>query len=133
AIALATAAFLAAQSTTDSVTASIDSAYDIYGSDAWVWFQEPVGNGFAATLRSIPEVQQVEAWSNSSAEVADLKVTMWGIPPDTGLYRYATRVTDGRWFRSDESDSAVISTRFAETRGLHPGARFAWPAGGRAT
>jgi putative ABC transport system permease protein len=121
AIALATAAFLAAQGTSDSVNVSIDHAYDVYGSDAWVWFQEPVGQGFAATLRSLPEVRQVEPWANSSASVGDTRVTMWGIPPDTGLYKY--RLTAGRWFTDDEPEAAVLSSRFAQANNYEPGDR----------
>jgi putative ABC transport system permease protein len=88
AIGLATAAFLAAQGTTDSVTLSIENAYNVYDADAWVWFNEPVGQGFAANLRSMPEVREVEPWASSRASVGDTFVTMWGIPPNTSLYRY---------------------------------------------
>ncbi len=129
AIGLATAAFLAAQGTSDSVTYSIDNAYSVYGSDAWVWFNEPVGQGFAATLRSIPEVKQVEAWASSPASVEDARVTMWGIPPDTSLYKY--RLTEGRWFTDEEPEAAVVSSRFAESRNVRPGDRIEIEVGGQ--
>jgi putative ABC transport system permease protein len=119
AIGLATAAFLAAQATSDSVNASIDSAYDVYGSDAWVWFQSPVTRGFASTLKALPDVRQVEAWSSSGATLGDLRVTMWGIPPDTSLYQY--RLTVGRWFTGDEPESVVVSSRLAESRNIRVG------------
>jgi putative ABC transport system permease protein len=130
AIALATAAFLAAQSTSDSVNLSIGNAYDVYGADAWVWFQSPVTEGFANTLRAMPEVQAVEAWASSGAAVDDLRVTMWGIPPNTGLYNYQTRITAGRWLQPDEPESAVVSTRMAESRHLRPGDRIELRVGG---
>ena len=129
AIALATAAFLAAQSTTDSVTLSINEAYDVYGSDAWVWFQQPVGQGFASTLLSIPEVQEVEAWANRSAEVGDTHVTMWGVPPDTQLYKHT--LTKGEWLRDDEPDAVVLSSAFADTSKLGPGDSLELSSGGR--
>ncbi|MGA7732267.1 MAG: FtsX-like permease family protein [Chloroflexia bacterium] len=119
AIALATAAFLAAQSTSDSVNLSIENAYDVYGADAWVWFNTPVTEGFGATLRSMPEVVEVEAWASSSAAVADLRVTMWGLPADTRLYQY--KLTQGRWLKADEPYSTVISSRFADTQGYRLG------------
>jgi putative ABC transport system permease protein len=128
AIGLATAAFLAAQSTSDSVNLSIDNAYDVYGSDAWVWFNTSVGQGFAATLRSMPEVRQVEAWASSGAAVEDVRVTMWGIPPNTDLYRY--RITSGRWFTDEEPEVAVLSSVFAQSRGLELGDRFELSVGG---
>jgi putative ABC transport system permease protein len=119
AIGLATAAFLAAQGTSLSVNQSIDNAYNVYNVDAWVWFNEPVGQGFAATLRSIPEVREVEAWASSPAAVGDARVTMWGIPANTSLYRY--RLTQGRWFGDDEAESAVVSSQFAAARNINTG------------
>jgi putative ABC transport system permease protein len=128
AIGLATAAFLAAQSTSDSVNASIESAYDVYGSDAWVWFNSPVNEGFAATLKSLPQVRQVEAWASSGAAVDDLRVTMWGVPTDTTLYQY--RLTSGRWLTADEPQSCVVSSRFAESRNLKVGDHVELRVGG---
>jgi putative ABC transport system permease protein len=128
AIALATAAFLAAQSTSDSVNLSIENAYDVYGADAWVWFNSPVSQGFAATLRSLPEVVEVEPWANGPAAVADLRVTMWGIPPDTHLYQY--KLTQGRWLNADEPFGTVISSRFAETQGYRLGDKLELRVGG---
>jgi putative ABC transport system permease protein len=128
AIGLAAAAFLAAQSTSDSVNASIESAYNVYASDAWVWFNEPVGSGFANTLRSMPEVVEVEAWASTSAAVDDLRVTMWGIPADTTLYIYP--LVQGRWYTDAEPDVAVISSRFAESRNYQPGDRMELRVGG---
>ena len=128
AIALATAAFLAAQSTSDSVNTSIGNAYNVYGADAWVWFQSPVTEGFANTLRAMPEVTAVEAWASSGAAIDDLRVTMWGVPPDTALYRQ--RITAGRWLQPYEPDTAVISTRLADSRHLRPGDRVELRVGG---
>jgi putative ABC transport system permease protein len=128
AISLATAAFLAAQSTSDSVNASIVSAYDVYGTDAWVWFQSPVNEGFVSTLRSLPQINQVEAWASAGAAVDDLRVTMWGIPPDTGLYEY--RITSGRWLTDDDPMDAVLSSRFAESRNISLGDHIELRVGG---
>jgi putative ABC transport system permease protein len=129
AIALATAAFLAAQSTSDSVNFSIENAYDVYGADAWVWFNAPVTQGFAATLRSLPEVVEVEPWANGPAAVADVRVTMWGLPPDTRLYQY--KLTQGRWLDENEPYGTVISSRFAETQGYRLGSRIELRVGGQ--
>jgi putative ABC transport system permease protein len=129
AIGMATAAFLSAQATTESVTASINHAYDVYGSDAWIWFMSPVGQNFASSLLSIPEVRGVEAWASRTAEVGEDRVTMWGLPPDTGLYR--ARVMQGRWLDPLEPNGAVISSRFAELRRLRVGDRIELTTGGR--
>lgn len=129
AIGLATAAFLAAQSTSDSVTYSIVNAYGVYGSDAWVWFQQPVGQTFASTLRSMPEVKEAEAWASTAAYVADIKLTMWGMPANTTLYRHP--MTQGRWFNDDEPLGAVISSRFAGSNKYELGDKIQVTVGGR--
>lgn len=128
AIGLATAAFLGAQSTSVSVQLSIENAYDVYGSDAWVWFQQPVGQTFAADLRSMPEVTVAEAWASTSAFAGDLRVTMWGMPASTTLYR--PPFVQGRWFTDEEPFSVVVSSRFAELRGYEPGDRVEVTVGG---
>jgi putative ABC transport system permease protein len=89
-----------------------------------------VGLNFASTLRSLPEVKQVEAWAMRGAEVGEDRVTMWGIPPDTGLY--VQRVIEGRWLDPLVPDGAVISSRLAETRHLGPGDRIELTSAGRA-
>jgi putative ABC transport system permease protein len=131
AIGLATAAFLGAQSTSDSVGRSIENAYDVYGSDAWVWFQQPVGQTFAADLRSMPEVQVAEAWASTSAFAGDLRVSLWGMPASTTLYK--APFVQGRWFTDEEPFSVVVSSRFAELRGYKPGDRVEVTVGGRDT
>jgi putative ABC transport system permease protein len=131
AIGLATAAFLAAQSTSDSVNTSIQHAYDVYGSDAWVWFQTPVTREFADTLKSLPGVTQVEAWASSGASVGDLRVTMWGIPPDTSLYQY--RLTAGQWFGDNQPQACVVSSRFAASSNLLVGDHIELTVGGTDT
>ncbi|HUP27054.1 MAG TPA: FtsX-like permease family protein [Chloroflexia bacterium] len=128
AIGLATAAFLAAQGTSDSVHLSIENAYDVYGADAWVWFNNPVGQGFAATLRSVPEVEEVEAWASSRASIGDTFVTMWGLPVHTGLYR--APITRGRWFTEEEPQGAVLSSSFAASRNLGLGDSLELSVGG---
>ncbi len=129
AIGLATAAFLAAQGTSESVSYSISNAYGVYGADAWVWFQQPVGQTFAATLRSMPEVKEAEAWASTSAYIADLRLTMWGMPANTSLYLHP--LVQGRWFTDEEPLSAVVSSRFADGHNYKLGDRIQVTVGGR--
>jgi len=121
-IAFSTAAFLAAQGASYSVDTSFNHWFDIYDIDAFVWFQQPVGQGFATTLRSIPDVTAVDAWANTGASIAETRTTLWGIPPDTTLYKY--QLTSGRWYGPDETASAVISEPLAAKRGYRVGDRF---------
>jgi putative ABC transport system permease protein len=128
AIALATAAFLAAQSTSDSVNLSIENAYNVYGTDAWVWFQTPVTESFAQTLESRPGIEKAEPWVSSSAAIGDLKVTLWGMPPGTSLYQY--KLTGGKWLTDEDLQGAVLSSRFAERGGYAVGDRIELRVGG---
>lgn len=129
-VALATGAFLAAQSTSASVDASIDALYDLYDVDAWVWFQQPVGRGFTTTLHTLPEVRAAEAWANSGGTIEDTRTSVWGLPVDTGLYR--KQIVAGRWYYDGEWDGAVITTKLAGARRLGLGDRFELNVGGEA-
>jgi putative ABC transport system permease protein len=121
-IAFSTAAFLAAQGTSASVDRSINDWFNVYDIDAFVWFDQPVAQGFAKTLQTIPDVTGVDAWANTGATIEDTRTTLWGIPADTALYRY--QLVSGRWYRSDDTDAAVISAVLAEKRGYRLGDRF---------
>jgi putative ABC transport system permease protein len=64
----------------------------------------------------------VDAWANTGASIAETRTTLWGIPPDTTLYKY--QLTSGRWYGPDETASAVISEPLAAKRGYRVGDRF---------
>ena len=119
AIALAAAAFLATQSTRASVNSAIAEAFTTYGADAWVWFGQPVGSEFARALETVPGVRSAEAWTLASAWADGHPVRLWGLPPDTRLYQ--PRLQEGRWFSSQEVDTAVVSAELAHALDLHLG------------
>src|SRR5579859_6704189 len=121
-IAFSTAAFLAAQGTSASVDHSMNAWFDIYDIDAFVWFQQPVGTGFATTLRSIPEIVDVDAWVNTGATIADTRTVLWGMPPATALYKY--QLTAGRWYQPGTFTEAVISEPLAAQRHYAVGDHF---------
>ncbi len=130
-IAFSTAAFLAAQGTSASVDHSINGWFDLYDIDAFIWFQQPVGQGFATTLRSIPAVAAADAWANTGATIEDTRTVLWGMPADTTLYHY--QLLAGRWFGADENAVAVLSAVLAARRGYHVGDQFALRLGGQDT
>jgi len=130
-IAFSTAAFLAAQGTSASVDRSINGWFDLYDIDAFIWFQQPVGQGFATTLRSIPAVTAADAWANTGATIEDTRTVLWGMPPDTALYHY--QLLAGRWFAAGENDGAVLSAVLANRRGYHLGDHFPLRLGGEET
>jgi putative ABC transport system permease protein len=128
-IAFSTAAFLAAQCTSTSVDRSVNGWFDIYDIDAFVWFQQPVSRNFAATLRSIPAITDVNPWVNTGITIDDTRSVLWGMPADTVLYRY--KLLAGHWYGADDYGTAVISEMLAAKRGFRVGDRFQISLGDR--
>ncbi|MFQ6015845.1 MAG: FtsX-like permease family protein [Anaerolineae bacterium] len=118
-IALATAAFLAAQSTSTSVNGAIDEVFSIYNADAWIWFEEPVGTNFADMIRLLPEVDRVEPWNLVDTWVKYGQTRLWGLPADTELYRAVLKA--GRWYRPGEHHAVVVSADLAAERDIRVG------------
>jgi len=77
----------------------------------------------------MPEVQEVEAWASVGAEGGDIRVTMWGIPPNSQLYKH--KITKGDWLRDDEPDGVVLSSVFADQQKLGPGDSLELSTSGR--
>jgi putative ABC transport system permease protein len=118
----ATAALLAALSTSWSVNHTIAQIFATYDADAWVWLNEIVSNHFEAELRMTPEVRAAEAWTVGDAWVRYAKVRLWGVPPDTVLYR--PQIVAGRWLQPEEAEAVVISTDLAAARRIQLGERI---------
>jgi putative ABC transport system permease protein len=133
-IGVAVATSLAAQAVSATVNTAIDDLFRTYRADAWVWFGEYVGDNMRAALLTVPGVQTSEVWSlqdawvtrNTAKEAKDAKgakeaarARLWGLPANTTLY--VPQLAQGRWFRADESDSAVVSTDLVESLGARIG------------
>ncbi|HOG46809.1 MAG TPA: ABC transporter permease [Anaerolineae bacterium] len=115
-IALAAAAFLATQSTRASVDRAIAEAFATYDADAWVWFNRPVGDGFARQIEMVPGVRAAEAWTLTNCWVDGVQARLWGVAADTQLYR--PQLQEGRWFAAGAPDEVVISADLAAARGF---------------
>ncbi len=118
-IAVAVAAWLAAQSTSASVDTAIDGLFQTFHADAWVWFDQWVGSNFAAGFRAADGVRTAEVWSLTDAWVSTSPVRVWGVPADTTLY--SPRLVAGRWFNATEPDAVDVSTDLAQERNIHVG------------
>lgn len=117
--AVAVAAFLSTRITEASLHRAIRDLFHIYAADAWVWFDAPVGAGFAAELRTIPGVAAAEGWEVRWAVVGGESVRLWGLPPQTRLYRY--ELAGGRWLLPGEPDTAVVSLDLARRQQIRLG------------
>jgi putative ABC transport system permease protein len=79
--------------------------------------------------QSFPEVGAAESWlvlpatarpsSQAEAAVTDQRLTVFGIPADTTLYK--SQIEEGRWLRADDTNAAVVSKSVAEEEGWHLG------------
>jgi len=111
-IGLAVATLLAAQSTEASVNGAIDEVFQTYRAQAWVFFRRPVNPAVREGLRAIPGIEQAEPWTLTDAWVGFTPVRLWGLPPDTILYR--PNLIAGRWYKADAPQEAVISADLAD-------------------
>ncbi len=118
-VAVAVSAFLSSRITLASLERSIVALFDVYAADAWVWFDAPVGDRFAADLRTIPGVEAAEGWNISSCILGGEWVRLWGLPPQTTLYRHD--LVAGRWFLPGEEGSTVLSLDLAQRHGYEVG------------
>ena len=113
-IAVAVAAWLAAQSTSASVDAAIDGLFQTFRADAWVWFDQWVGSNFVANFRAAEGVRAAEVWSLADGWVGTSRVRVWGVPPNTALYE--PRLVAGRWLSAGEPDAVVVSSDLAQRK-----------------
>ncbi len=118
-VAVSATAFLSSRITLASLERSIVVLFDVYAADAWVWFDAPVGDGFAAELRTVPGVEAAEGWDISYCILGGEQVRLWGLPPQTTLYRYD--LVAGRWYLPDEHHAAVLSLDLAQRQGYRVG------------
>ncbi len=118
-IALSSAAFLAAQATSTSVDWTVEHLYDIYGADGWVQFSTTINENFALRLRSVPGVANAEAWARGQATVKATKTDLYGVPPDTTIYK--KQIVEGRWFVGGENNAVAVTANLARSRNIRVG------------
>ncbi len=117
-IAISVATFLATQTLDASVRGTVDNLYGIYAADAYLSVGGAVTVRYAADLARLPDVARAETWSRVGGFVGPLGVDVWGVPPDTALYRY--RLVAGRWYNG-QAREVVATTSLARRLGLVPG------------
>ncbi len=117
---VAVGAFLAGRATHASLRSSVSTLFDIYAADAWVWFDRPPPAPLAASLRTVPGVEQAEGWMILSCVVGGESVRLWGVPAESTLYRHD--LVAGRWYDPGEYDSLVLSLDLAQRQGHRVGA-----------
>ncbi len=119
AVGLATAAFLSATVTRDSVNAAIDGIYTTYNADAWVWLGDSVNPQTEYVFDTVDGVTAAEGWLVVNGFVQLAEARLWGLPADSTLYREVMR--EGRWYRADEFDAVVVSEELADAQRIRVG------------
>ncbi len=114
-IAISAAVFLATQTLDASVLATIDRLYGVYAADAYVTFSRPVVVGYERDLERLPDVRRAEAWARAAGFIGPRATDVWGLPPDTALYRY--RLVAGRWLRGAPRE-VVVTANLAGEAGI---------------
>jgi putative ABC transport system permease protein len=117
--AVAVTALLAARITQSSLDFSVQALFGVYASDAWIWFDEPVGADFTGELRSVDGIEAAEGWVISQCILRGEQVRLWGLPAETTLYRHD--IVAGRWYAPGTGDEAVLSLDLAERQGWRVG------------
>ena len=128
-IALSTAAFLGAMATKDSVDSAISDIYTTYYADAWTWLDRSVSTQFEESFLAVEGVYAAEGWVIANGIVKLAEARLWGLPPQSTLYRQVMR--QGRWFRPDEPDAVVLSAELADDQQVRVGERVEVQANGR--
>ena len=118
-IALATAAFVAADSSRSTVDDAIDQVYCTYYADAWLWLESAVGTPFERTVTAADGVYAAEAWSMANGVVAFAEARLWGLPAHSTLYREV--LAEGRWLYAGELEAVVLSSELANSVNAHLG------------
>jgi putative ABC transport system permease protein len=119
-VATAAIAFLVVQSMAASVTGSIASVWGNLDADVEVYAGE--SNSYSqitSALTSVSNVDAVERVGWLGAQTAWGKVAVWGVEPDSGLYR--RQLTSGRWFTSSDHDVVLVGDQLAARSGLRVG------------
>lgn len=118
-VTVAVAAFIATQALSSSLATTVDELYDLYGADAWIYFQDPVSLDYATALSRDPAVTHVEPWTSASGAFGAVRTDIWGMPERDPLYGY--RLVDGTWFSQSNPPGAVVTSNLAATLGVRVG------------
>ncbi len=118
-VALAGTAFLAIQTTKDSVNATIDSVFSTINFDMVVGVTSTNYEQLKTKLLAIPNVAKVENFGNDTFQTRWGYMILQGVEPTTQVYRYD--LLKGRWLDGDDPGAIVISDLVAQRTGLKVG------------
>jgi len=125
-VAIAAACFLVVQSLASSVSGSIGSVWGGFQADTEIYAGDQGSYPqISALLAHIPNIARIERVGWFGSETRWGKVSVWGIEPDSHIYR--PHLTSGRWFGPREPQVLLVSDDLAARPACTPAARSASP------
>jgi putative ABC transport system permease protein len=118
-LALAGTAFLAIQTTTSSVNATLNSIFSTINYDVQVSVTPTDYGQLQADLLAVPNVAHVERFSSDVFQTHWGYLVLQGYEADTQVYRYD--LLKGRWLSGSDPGAMVISDLVAQRTGLQVG------------
>src|SRR6516225_1015736 len=130
-VAIAAACFLVVQSLASSVSGSIGSVWGGFQADTEIYAGDQGSYPqISALLAHIPNIARIERVGWFGSETRWGKVSVWGIEPDSHIYR--PHLTSGRWFGPREPQVLLVSDDLAARARLHTGSTISVPGPGGA-
>jgi putative ABC transport system permease protein len=118
-LALAGTVFLAVQTTTTSVEATLNSVFSTINFDVSVNVNATDYNQLKADLLAVPNVGRVENFNSDVLQTSWGYMILDGVQSDTQVYHYD--LIKGRWLNADDPGAIVISDLVAQSTGLKVG------------
>jgi len=130
-VAIAAACFLVVQSLASSVSGSIGSVWGGFQADTEIYVGDQGSfPQISALLAHIPNIARIERVGWFGSETRWGKVSVWGIEPDSHIYR--PHLTSGRWLGPRDSQVLLVSDDLAARAHLHTGSTISVPGPGGA-
>lgn len=119
ALAASATAFLAVQTTTTSVSATLDQRFSQYNADVFLALNPEPYAAVQAQVHHTANIARVERFEQQPVTSPWGALVLTGIEPDSQLYHI--HVISGRWLIPGELHALVISDATARKTGLKPG------------
>lgn len=110
-VSIAVASFISTQAVSTSVTTTVDSLYELYGADGWIFFENRLAFDFDQTLEQHPDIVTAEPWINASGSIGSVSTDVWAVPEHSTIY--TPRLIEGTWVRQTSPIGAVFTSNLA--------------------
>lgn len=113
------AVFLSVQTTTTSISATLNEVEQTYSSDVTISVSPQPYQPLFHILSRVPNMERIEPREAQTIQVSHSKLDLVGLEPDTQLYQ--RHLIAGRWLAMHETNTVVLSNLAAASLGLQVG------------